>query len=179
MNKVSGYISDFSYIKEDASRVIIGYELKQTSDDMYEWLEVYLYKSQFNSIGINEIKDAINGDIDNQTDEKILCTYPWTVLHGDDAGKSIKVWLSKENQNNFKAKHDAALVYPDLVRFPMTYKISEDENKNAIYEVFESIQELAHFYLGGISYIQQCYEDGWARKGAIDWSEYEKFFNNE
>ena len=53
-------------------------------------------------------------DINTLTDEKILNGYEWTILHGADAGKTVKVWLSKENQNNFKAKHDAALVYPEI-----------------------------------------------------------------
>lgn len=117
---------------------------------------------------IEQLREVIENHINAKVDANILCGYEWTVLHGDDAGKTVKVWLSKENQDNFKAKHDAALVYPDRVRFPMTYKISEVNHK-AVYEVFDSIQELAAFYLGGLAYIEACYNAGWAEKDAIDY----------
>ena len=115
----------------------------------------------------SELRQMAIERINAHTDQLILTGYQWTVLHGNDAGKTVKVWLSKENQDNFKAKHDAALVYPDRVRFPMTYKISEVNHK-AVYEVFESIQELAAFYLGGLAYIEACYNAGWAEKDAVD-----------
>lgn len=111
--------------------------------------------------------------IDTRTDAKILNGYQWTVLHGADAGKTVSVWLSAENQNNYKAKHDAARMYPQLVTFPMTYKISEDEENNAIYETFQNIDELAKFYLGGIAYIEQTVANGWREKDAVDLSLYE------
>ena len=117
---------------------------------------------------IEQLRQVIEDHINAKVDANILCGYVWTVLHGDDAGKTVKVWLSKENQDNFKAKHDAALIYPDKVRFPMTYKISEVNHK-AVYEVFESIQELATFYLGGLAYIEACYNAGWAEKDAVDY----------
>jgi hypothetical protein len=176
MNKVSGNQQDFAPIRIEERRVVIGYGLTQADGDIYEWYEVYLPKTQIQQLTFNDVRDAICADIDARTDEAILCGYDWTVKHGDDADKAVKVWLSKENQNNFKAKHDAALVYPNLVKFPMTYKISEDAEKKAIYEVFQSIEELATFYLGGINYIQTCYEAGWAEKGGIDWEPYEEFF---
>jgi hypothetical protein len=106
--------------------------------------------------------------IDARTDAKILSGYQWTVLHGADAGKTVNVWLSAENQNNYKAKHDVALAYPQLVTFPMRYKISEDEQKRAIYEEFQDINELATFYLGGIAYIERCIDEGWEEKDKVE-----------
>lgn len=117
---------------------------------------------------LNDARIVIEGHIDANTDEKILCGYEWTVRHGDDAGKTVKVWLSNENQNNFKAKHDAAITYPDKVKFPVTYKISQDsETGNAIYEEFADIEELATFYLGGLDYIENVVNAGWRKKDAI------------
>jgi len=173
MNKVNGLKSDFAYLKEDASRIIIGYNYKEVSNDMAEWIEVYVYKKQRSHLSFSEIKKAIIADIDACTDEKILNGYEWTILHGDDEGKTVKVWLSKENQNNFKAKHDAAKEYPNLVAFPMKYKISEDSDEKAIYEVFQSFEELVQFYLGGLAYIESCYQEGWEVKDGIDFSVYE------
>ena len=117
---------------------------------------------------IDDVRTIIKNHIDANTDEKILCGYEWTVRHGDDAGKTVKVWLSNENQNNFKAKHDAAITYPDKVKFPVTYKISQDsETGNAIYEEFADIEELATFYLGGLDYIENVVNAGWRKKDAV------------
>ena len=120
-----------------------------------------------------EIKKTIIGWYDQQTDAAILSGYEWTVKHGYNEGQTVRVWLSAENQNNYKAKHDAARMYPQLVTFPMTYKISEDEENNAIYETFQNIDELAEFYLGGIAYIEQTVANGWRKKDAVDLSLYE------
>lgn len=120
-----------------------------------------------------EIKDTITDWYDQQTDAAILSGYKWTVRHGASEGQTVKVWLSQENQSNYKAKHDAARMYPQFVTFPMTYKISEDEEKNAIYETFQDIDELAEFYLGGVAYIEQTVAKGWRKKDAIDLSLYE------
>lgn len=120
-----------------------------------------------------EIKKTIIGWYDQQTDAAILSGYEWTVKHGYNEGQTVRVWLSAENQNNYKAKHDAARMYPQLVTFPMTYKISEDEENNAIYETFQNIDELTEFYLGGIAYIEQTVANGWRKKDAVDLSLYE------
>ena len=103
--------------------------------------------------------------------------YEWTILHGNDAGKTVKVWLSAENQNNFKAFHDAVKEYPGIDAFPVTYKLAEDENGNPIYETFENMGALSQFYLGIVSYIKQTISEGWARKDSIDWSAYEQALN--
>lgn len=114
-----------------------------------------------------EVHDILIAHINACTDEKVLSGYKWTVLHGDDAGRSVNVWLSAENQVNYKAKHDLALAYPHLIKFPVRFKISEDSEKNAIYEEFQSIEELATFYIGGVAYIERCIADGWQQKDGV------------
>ncbi len=175
-NKFNGIKADYAPVREDASRIIISYGLTKLSKDSYEWMEVYLYKKQQNSLTLADVKKAILGDIDAETDAKILCGYQWTVLHGDDAGKTANVWLSKENQMNYKAKHDAAKDYPTLVTFPMKYKIAETEDSEDIYEEFQDIEELAQFFLGAVSYIETCVNEGWTKKRSIDWAPYEALF---
>lgn len=177
MNKVSGKKSDFAYVREDSSRIVIGYGLKKvTGQNLYEWYEIYIYKTQISQLTLKVVKDSIWDDINARTDEAILCGMDWTIQHGTDEGKEIKVWLSKENQENYKAKHDAAIQYPELVTFPMKYKVGEDEEGNAVYENFQNINELAQFYLAGLSYIEQCYNAGWTEKDSIDWTPYEALF---
>jgi hypothetical protein len=71
----------------------------------------------------------------------------------------------------------------------MQYKIGEKEErtedeethmeivtKRPVYEYFQNIQELASFYLGGVDYIESCYQAGWTEKDAIDWTPYEDYF---
>jgi hypothetical protein len=54
----------------------------------------------------------------------------------------------------------------------MKYKISEDDDEKAVYEVFQSFEELVQFYLGGLAYIETCYQEGWAIKDNFDFSPY-------
>lgn len=178
MNKMYGIKSDFAPVREEGSRIVVSYDLTQLEDKKhYEWLEVYLYKRQNSSmLTLEAVKKAILSDIDADTDANILSGYQWTVLHGDDEGKVASVWLSKENQMNYKAKHDAARDYPDLVTFPMKYKIAETEESVDVYEEFQDINELAQFFIGAISHIESCVNAGWARKKSIDWTPYEKLF---
>lgn len=175
MNKVFGMKSDFAYLREDASRIVVGYDYKEIDDTHAEWFEVYFYKAQVAKPTLEQIKDAIDEDINSQTDEKILCGYQWEILHGEDEGKVVKVWLSNENKENFKAKHDVAKDYPNLVIWPMKYKVSEDnETKRPIYEYFQNFEELSQFYLGGLAYIENTYNAGWDRKDGIDMDSYEE-----
>ena len=124
-----------------------------------------------------EVKEFCLGVIDAETDAKILNGYEWEVLHGEDAGSTVKVWLSAENQENFKAKHDLALAYPQLTTWPVTYKISEHADKSPVYEHFANIEELARFYLGGVAYIEQTLQEGWQKKGTFDFTPYELILN--
>ena len=126
---------------------------------------------------MEEVKEFCLGVIDAETDAKILNGYEWEVLHGDDAGSTVKVWLSAENQENFKAKHDLALAYPQLTTWPVIYKISEHADKSPVYEHFANIEELAQFYLGGVAYIEQTLQEGWQKKGAFDFTPYELILN--
>ena len=131
---------------------------------------------------IAEVKTFVIGVIDAQTDEKILNGYEWTVLHGDDsgahAGETVKVWLSDENQGNFKEAHRLASIDASRI-IPVRFKISEDEGKKAVYETFHSFEELNAFYLGAFAYIKGLLDEGWQKKDSFDWSEYEQALNPE
>lgn len=166
MNKVNGKKEDFAYLREDGSRIVIGYGLKEINDDLCEWYEVYFYKKQTSSLNLQMVKDAIIADIDARTEARILNGYSFTF---DNSEEPTVIWLSRENQTNYSEAHRIGVV-------PVTFKINEDENKQAIYHTFVEFDELDRFYKGGVAYIRQCLIDGWQEKDGIDWSPYEELF---
>ena len=164
---MSGNQSDFAFIREDASRIVIGYDCKKvTGKSLYEWYEIYINKKEKSNISFQDVKDAILGDIDAQTDAKILNGYEFTP---DGEENPIVVWLSKESQTNFSEAHRLQVI-------PVKFKLNETEDKQPIYHTFETFEELDRFYKGGVQYINQCLNEGWARKDAIDWTPYEEYF---
>jgi hypothetical protein len=56
------------------------------------------------------------------------------------------------------------------------FKLNETEDKQPIYHTFDTFEELDRFYKGGVRYINQCLNEGWAEKDSIDWSIYEAYF---
>ena len=115
----------------------------------------------------SEFADIIK-DIDERTDDKSEHGYVWS-------GKPVK--LNWENRQNFKAVHDAAAMYPEQVSFPKLFKLSDGDDGNAVYHTFESMQELAQFYLGGLGWIEQCVEEGFHKKDGFDFTPYEEALN--
>lgn len=169
MSKINLKLSDFKTINTDGSQIIVCYGLKQVKGDLYECQEVVLPKTQHNQLTFDVVKNAIIKDIDDRTDAKILNGYPFTP---DGAEEPIIVWLSKESQTNFSEAHRLQVV-------PVKFKLNEDADKNAIYHTFETFDELDRFYKGGVLWIQQCLNEGWAEKDGIDWQPYECNFNND
>ena len=160
---MSGTLADFSLIREDGSRIVIGYGLKEAGDGLYEWYEVYLYKKQTAQVSFEMVKETVIKDINAKTDAKILNGYPFTP---DGAEDPIIVWLSKESQTNFSEAQRLQII-------PVKFKLNETEDKQPIYHTFETFDELDRFYKGGVQYINQCINEGWTRKDAIDWDAYE------
>ena len=166
---MSGTLADFSLIREDGSRIVIGYGLKEAGDGLYEWSEVYLYKKQTAQVSFEMVKETVIKDINAKTDAKILNGYPFTP---DGAEDPIIVWLSKESQTNFSEAQRLQII-------PVKFKLNETEDKQPIYHTFETVEELDRFYLGGVQYINQCLNEGWAEKDGIDWEPYEQLFPSQ
>ena len=166
VNKYSGNVSDFQPVVEDQSRVVISYGLTEMGEGKAEWYEVVFYKKQ-GKPNLEAVKKAVIADIDAQTDEKILNGYEFTP---DGADTPIIVWLSKESQTNFSEAHRLQIV-------PVKFKLNETADKQPIYHTFETFEELDRFYKGGVQYINQCLNEGWAEKDSIDWAPYEAALN--
>ncbi len=127
---------------------------------------MYFNKNQYQVVTLQDIKDAIIADINAQTEEKILTGFVW---------QEKPVWLSSENQFNFKAAYDLAMQTKGK-SLPMKFKLGENTDGEPVYHTFEDLSEITDFYTKAIVYINQCLNEGWERKDAIDWSDYEAYF---
>ena len=110
-----------------------------------------------------ELKEDITQLIDGITDSKILQGFRWT---------EVSVYLSTENQMNFKAAFDLNMQTGGLM-LPVKFKLGEDTEGNAVYHTFENMEDFTDFYTSAVSYINQCLNEGWAEKDSLDMSSYE------
>lgn len=110
-----------------------------------------------------ELKEDITQLIDGITDSKILQGFRWD---------EVSVYLSTENQMNFKAAFDLNMQTGGLM-LPVKFKLGEDAEGNAVYHTFENMEDFTDFYTSAVSYINQCLNEGWAEKDSLDMSRYE------
>lgn len=109
---------------------------------------------------INEVKEIVLSGYNQAIDEKILSGFTWN---------DMPVWLSSENQFNYKAAYDLA-VMSEGKTLPVTFKFGTTENP--VYHTFENLDKLTDFYLRAMGYISKTLEEGWKLKDSIDWGEY-------
>lgn len=109
---------------------------------------------------VDEIRTTVNGYYNHETDEAILTGFTF---------EDVPVWLSSENQFNFKAAFDLA-VQTEGASLPVKFKFGTDAEP--VYKTFTTVEEIKAFYLAAIAYIQGCIEAGWEKKDAVDYSVY-------
>lgn len=191
MNKVFAPKECYVPIREDSSRTIISYEYVAEEDGVNAtWYEIYIPKKQKQSVSFNEVCDAIIEDINARTDEKILSGFVWTCLKGEDKDKTFNVWLSTENEFNFKAAYDLA-VQTQGQSLPVKFKLGEIEveveseeeqrqtEKQPVYHTFENMEDFSDFYVKTIAYVNQCLNEGWAKKDSMDFEPYRRLYESD
>lgn len=109
---------------------------------------------------LDYIKNLILAWHNEQIDEKILSGFVW---------RDMQVWLSSENQFNYKAAYDLA-VQTGGANLPITFKFGT--TNEPVYYTFTSVDELNDFYISAMRYINDTLAAGWAEKDAIDWEQY-------
>jgi len=176
-NKTTGPVSDYAPLREEGSRITVCYGLQQpeTVGGLASWYEVYLYKRQHATISLADVKQAILADINARTDEKIVSGFVWTPEGSETA---IPVWLSSENQFNFKAAYDLA-VQTGGATLPVTFKLGEREDGTPVYHTFETMAGAQDFYVKAVAHINQTLAAGWQEKDGIDWAPYEALFPSQ
>lgn len=133
-------------------------EGNKTETQLGTWMETLVpFKPS-----LEQLKKLILDAINKEVDEKILSDFVW---------KDMSVWLSTENQFNYKAAYDLAVMSQGK-SLPVTFKFGSTDNP--VYYTFETLDDISDFYISAMAHVNGCLEEGWKKKDSIDWSVYEK-----
>ena len=120
----------------------------------------YVYEIVNFKPSLDYIKNLIIDYYNKQVDEKILTGFIW---------RDMPVWLSSENEFNYKAAYDLA-VQTNGATLPIKFKFGD--TLNPIYYEFTTLEDFRDFYTSAIQYINNCLSEGWQKKDSIDWDQY-------
>ena len=134
----------------------VRWDVQEREDGSADYMEAELTHKPTDE----EIKDLVRTWYNEQTDTAILSGFSYG---------NAKVWLSQENQYNYKMAYDLA-VQTDGRTLPVTFKFGTDETP--VYRTFDTLDELTDFYTNMVAYIQTTLADGWKKKDALDLSKY-------
>lgn len=140
-------ISDTNYL------LIFGFG--KDGDNSYQYRKNYDHKPS-----VEELKADIEILINKETDATILNGFVWN-------GKSV--YLSTENQINFKAAYDLA-VQTDGATLPIKFKLGEDGVGNPVYHTFQKLESFTDFFTKAFSYISKTLNEGWTEKDGVNYS---------
>lgn len=163
MNKVYGNLKEFTPIRSDRSRLIVSYNCQPQEDNIHSiWCEVYFYKKPHPHVSNDDIKAAILEDVDNEVKRLIIETMTWN---------DKQVWLSIENQQNYKTALDVAEATGGE-NLPVNFKLGNEDEPT--YVTFSTIESLKEFWLACANHISNSIHWGWQLKDSIDWSKYKR-----
>lgn len=109
----------------------------------------------------DEIKDIIVKWHNSEIDKEIISGFTWN---------GLPIWLSMENQFNYKTAFDAA-VMSNSATLPVKFKFGSDDNPT--YYEFKTIEELSDFYYKAIAYVQSVLQKGWNQKDSFNIKNYQ------
>lgn len=109
---------------------------------------------------LQECKDIILAWMNTDIDRQILSGFVWN---------NMSVWLSSENQFNYKAAFDLAM-QTDGATLPVTFKFGTTEAP--VYHEFTTVAELTDFYTAAMAHVNTVLKAGWMEKDNFDWSPY-------
>ena len=138
-------------------------EGNKTETNLGTWYETWLSGKP----SLEQVKGIILDTMNKEIDQKILSGFVW---------KDMSVWLSTENQFNYKAAYDLAVMSQGK-SLPTVFKFGTTENP--VYYAFESLEDISDFYISAMAYINTCLAEGWKLKDSIDWSAYEEALKDD
>lgn len=112
-----------------------------------------------------EVKELVIDSINKSVAYNILEGLIWN---------GYTVYLSQENQFNYKAAYDLA-VQTNGANLPVVFKFGSVDNP--VYYTFETLEELSDFYLKATAHINEQLKIGWEKKDSIDWEEYKRILD--
>lgn len=115
---------------------------------------------------LQEIKDVILSWCNANIENIILSGFTW---------RDIPIWLSMENQFNYKVAYDIA-AQSGGEKLP-TFKFGSTESP--VYYKFESFEDLKDFYTKAANFVNQTLSEGWTVKDSIDWDAYSVILNSQ
>ncbi len=102
-----------------------------------------------------QIKNTVIGWYNERIEADILRGFSY---------EGAMVWLSPENQFNYKAAYDLA-VQTEGNSLPVVFKFGNEDNP--VYKTFATLEELADFYTRAIHHIQITLQRGWKDKDSF------------
>lgn len=108
-----------------------------------------------------EIRSLVSGWYNAETDKRILSGFEY---------EGQLVWLSNENQFNYKVAYDLA-VQTSGKNLPVTFKLGNDDSPS--YRTFETVEELQDFYLQAMKHIRTALSEGWKKKDELNFDLYD------
>lgn len=127
-----------------------------SNGNSYDWRKQYK-----GAPTIKGLKTEILETIDAITDEAILTGFQYN---------GSTVYLSMENQFNYKAAYDLA-IQMNGATLPITIKLGETDSP--VYVEFTTLDDFSDFYTSALAHIQAQLKQGWERKDNIDWTKFE------
>ena len=155
MSKVHGPKECFVPVRQDASQVIVSYEMTADGKKNAFWHEVTFFKKK-GIPTLEQAKQAVIQDINDRVKTAIISGFSY---------EGNPVWLSQENQLNFSQAVT-----------PATLKIGEEQDGAPIYKTFSDAAELKAFNDACSLWRQQCLTEGYQKKDGMDWAPYEAYF---
>lgn len=134
----------------------VRWDVQDNGDGTASWME-----EEFGHLPDGaEIRSVIVKWYNDRTDESILSGFEY---------EGHAVWLSVENQFNYKAAYDLA-VQTGGANLPVTFKLGTDDEP--YYRTFDTVESLQEFYVNAMRHIQDVLEEGWRKKDAVNLESY-------
>lgn len=160
MNETTGSkgVAHIECVSPKRNRWKIRWNIKEMADGSATYME----EDFDHRPTMTEIRDVILGWYNSKIEQAIRTGFVWN---------DMKVWLSNENQFNYKTAYDAAIM-SDGATLPVIFKFGTDEEP--IYHEFTTIEDLSDFYYKAVAYVKSVLEQGWREKDSLDFSIYER-----
>lgn len=107
-----------------------------------------------------ELQELLYSTVNDSVSEKILRGLEF---------RGKLVWLSKENEMNYKFAHDRA-IQTEGKSLPLVVKVGDEYSPE--YTELKTVDEVQEFWDAVMEHIQKCIKEGWEEKDTIEWEKF-------